>query len=76
MIEDLLPDGRRCRLSSYRQPTAAVGPTADTSALRVIVRCEIEGLAPIEVPLDSTWAEAGRLPTGAAELIILHFLLA
>lgn len=76
MIEEILPDGRRCRLSSYRQPTAAAGLTADSAALRVIVRCEIEGLAPIDVPLDATWAEAGRLPAGVVELIIRHFLLA
>ena len=76
MIEDILPDGRRCRLSSFRQPTASAGPTADTSAVRVIVRCDVDGLAPIEVPLDAAWSETTHLPPGVADLIIRHFLLA
>jgi hypothetical protein len=41
----------------------------------VIVRCEIDGLAPMDVPLDATWADTMRLPPGLAELIIRHFLL-
>ena len=75
MIEDILPDGRRCRLSSFRQPTASKGPTADAPALRVIVRCDVDGLAPLEVPLDASWTDMQRLPLGLADLIIRHFLL-
>ena len=75
MIEDILPDGRRCRLSTFRQPSASRGPTADTLAVRVIVRCDVDGLAPIEVPLDAGWSETSRLPAGLADLIIRHFLL-
>ena len=75
MIEDVLPDGRRCRLSSSPQPTTAARLPADTAARRVIVRCEIDGLAPMDVPLDATWADTMRLPPGLAELIIRHFLL-
>ena len=76
MIEEILPDGRRCRISAFQQPTTADGPTADAPAVRVIVRCDIDGLAPIELPLDACWAEAERLPPGLADLIIRHFLLA
>ncbi len=76
MIEDILPDGRRCRLSTFRQPSAVKGPTADTLAVRVIVRCDVDGLAPLEVPLDAGWSETSRLPAGLADLIIRHFLLA
>ena len=75
MIEAFLPDGRRCRLSSFRRLTAADGPTADTLAVRVVVRCDIDGLAPIELPLDADWTETERLPPGLADLIIRHFLL-
>jgi hypothetical protein len=45
-------------------------------AVRVIVRCEIDGLEPVDLPLDAVWADTARLPPGAVELIIRHFLLA
>jgi hypothetical protein len=75
MIEVTLPDGRRCRLVAHQRPLLADVNPSEPTASRLVVRCEIEGAAPIDVPIDARWDDAERLPAGLADLIIQHFLL-
>jgi hypothetical protein len=76
MFEVSLPDGRRCRLVAHQRPPATDRPVADGAPARLVIRCEIEGAAPIDIRIDAGWEDAERLPEGLADLIIRHFLLA
>ncbi|WP_284350308.1 hypothetical protein [Roseisolibacter agri] len=70
MIELTLPDGRRCRLEA-RRDAGASGP--DPAA--PVIHCEIDGQAPVTIPLHAGWAETAALPPSVVDAIIRHFLM-
>lgn len=71
MIELTLPDGRRCRLEARRLPGGAAGAEPSLP----VVHCEIDGQAPVDVPLDAGWPQAAGLPPAVVDAIIRHFLM-
>lgn len=70
MIELTLPDGRPCRLEARRDPGATGHEPPVT-----IIHCDVEGQAPLAIPLHAGWAETAALPPGVADAIIRHFLM-
>lgn len=70
MIELTLPDGRRCRLEARRDPDDSGAEPPHT-----VIHCEIDGQAPLAIPLRAGWQETALLPPRVVDAIIRHFLM-